>query len=119
MGERKNTSRPIIVRFVSTKSRLDVLRKRCQLKGSNPKVFIVDDLTKSDYQLFLRAPEHPGTLRAWTKDGRIFAQSLGLKIFKIERLSVLSKLSIDATVSLTFDANGLGNLEKERMFLIF
>ena len=63
VGERKqNAARPIIVRFVSRKTRLEVLRKRRMLKGSNPKVVIVDDLTRSNYQLFLRASEHPGTL---------------------------------------------------------
>ena len=65
------------------------------MKGSDPKVVIVEDLTRSNYQLFLRASEHPGTLRAWSKDGKIFVQSLDIKIFKTEKLTNLSKLSFD------------------------
>ena len=100
VGERKqNAARPIIVRFVSRLTRLEVLRKRRMLKGSSPKAVSVDYLTRNYYQLFLRASEHPGTLRAWSKDGRIFAQSIDLKIFKIDKLADLSKLSIGATAS--------------------
>ena len=97
IGEkREGRTRPIIVHFVSRETRLEVLRKRRKLKGSDPKVVIVEDLTRSNYQLFLRASEHPGTLRAWSKDGKIFVQSLDFKIFKIEKLTDLSKLSFDA-----------------------
>ena len=78
IGEkREGRTRPIIVCFVSRKTRLE-------------------DLTRSHYQLFLRASEHLGTLRAWSKDGKIFVQSLDFKIFKIEKLTDLSKLSFDA-----------------------
>ena len=90
VGERKqNAARPTIVRFVSRLTRLEELRKRGMLKGSNPKVVIVDDLTRSNLQLFLPASEHTGTPRAWSKDGRIFVQSIDLKIFKIEKLAVM------------------------------
>ena len=100
MGERKqNAARLTIVHFVSRLTRLEELRKRRMLKGSNPKVVNVDDLTRSNYQLFLRASEHPRTLRAWRKDGRIFVQSIDFKVFKIDKLADLSKLSIDATAS--------------------
>ena len=97
IGEkREGRTRPIIVRFVSRKTRLEVLRKRRKLKGSDPKVVIVEDLTRSNYKLFLRASEQPGTLRARSKDGKIFVQLLDFKIFKIEKLTDLSKLSFDA-----------------------
>ena len=97
IGEkREGRTRPIIVRFVSRKTRLEVLRKRRKLKGSDPRVVIVEDLTRSNYQLFPRASEHPGTLRAGNKDGKIFVQSLDFKIFKTEKLTDLSKLSFDA-----------------------
>ena len=49
IGEkREGRTRPIIVRFVSRRTRLEVLRKRRKLKGSDPKVFIVEDLTRSN-----------------------------------------------------------------------
>ena len=97
IGEkREGRTRPIIVCFVSRKTRLEVLHKQRKLKGSDPKVVIVKDLTRSNYQLFLQASEHPGTLRAWSKDGKIFVQSLDFKIFKIEKLTDFSKLSFNA-----------------------
>ena len=60
---------------------------------------IVEDLTKSIYTLFGNASDHPGTLRAWTSDGKIFVQDIDFKTHKIETLSDLSKLSFDADVS--------------------
>ena len=53
---------------------------RGMLKGSNPKVVTVDDLTRSNYHLFLRVSEHLESLRTWSKNGRIFVQSMDLKI---------------------------------------
>ena len=94
--KREGRTRPIIVRFVSQKTRLEVLRKWWKLKGSDPKVVIIKDLTRSNYQLFLLASEHLGTLRGWSKDGKIFVQLLDFKIFKIEKLTDLSKLSFHA-----------------------
>ena len=38
-------------------------------------------------------------LRAWSKDGKIFAELLDFKIFKTEKLADLSKLSFNALVS--------------------
>ena len=101
IGEKKTDSaRPIIVRFVSRKTRAEVLRHRRKLKGSNPKVVIVDDLTKSNYSLFHCVSDHPGVLKAWSKDGKIFAQSLDRKIFRIDNLTDLSrKISIDDAAS--------------------
>ena len=97
IGEkREGRTRPIIVCIVSRRTRLEVLRKRRKLKGSDPKVVIVEDLTRSNYQSFLRVSEHPGTLRAGNKDGKIFVQSLDFKIFKIEKLTDFSKLSFNA-----------------------
>ena len=57
---------------------------------------IIKNLTRSNYQLFLLASEHLGTLRGWSKDGKIFVQLLDFKIFKIEKLTDLSKLSFHA-----------------------
>lgn len=100
VGEKKDGStRPIIVKFVSRKTKAEVIRNRRKLKNCKPKVVIVEDLTKSNYILFRQASDHPGTLRCWTSDGKIFAQDLEFKIHKIESLADLRKLSFDASTS--------------------
>ena len=55
-------TRPIIVKFVSRKTKQDVIKNRRKLKNSDPKVVIVEDLTKHTFNLFLQASDHPGTM---------------------------------------------------------
>lgn len=86
--------RPLLVRFLSRKTKFDVIKNRRKLKNSG--IVIVEDLTKSIYTLFRNASDHPGTLRAWTSDGKIFVQDMNFKTHKIETTSDLSKLSFDA-----------------------
>lgn len=96
IGEKKpGTSRPIIVRFVSRRVRQQVIQQRKALKGS--KVIIVDDLTKANYTLFQAVTGHPGAVRAWSKDGIIFAEGLADgKIVRIERQADIgNKLPVD------------------------
>ena len=54
------------------------------------------DLTKSNYNLFLCASDHPGASRAWTSSGTVFVQDTDSKIHKIEKLSDLQRLPCDA-----------------------
>ena len=50
IGEKRvGRTRPIIVCFVSQKTWLEVLRKQQKLKGSDPKVVIIEDLTRSNH----------------------------------------------------------------------
>jgi hypothetical protein len=99
IGDRKkdNTKgpRPIIVRFVSRKTRQQVLQRRKRLKGS--RVVVVDDLTQANYFLFQSVAQHPGALKAWSKDGVVFAESLMNKVVRIEKQQDIGmKLPIDA-----------------------
>ena len=72
------------------------IQKRRKLKNTEPKVVIVEDLTKSNYNLFLCASDHPGASRAWTSSGKVFVQDTDSKIHKIEKLSDLQRLPCDA-----------------------
>ena len=73
-----------------------VIQKRRKLKHTEPKVVIVEDLTKSNYNLFLCASDHPGASRARTSSGKVFVQGADSKIHKIEKLSDLQRLPCDA-----------------------
>ena len=77
-----------------------VIQKRRKLKKQKtkkqPKVVILEDITKSNYNLFLCASDHPGASRAWTSSGKVFVQDTDSKIHKIEKLSDLQQLPCDA-----------------------
>ena len=85
-------TRPIIVRFVSRKTKQGVIKNRRKLKTSDPKVVIVEDLTKHTYNLFLQASDHPGTIRSWTAEVKVSVQDSDSKI---DNLSDLRRLPID------------------------
>ncbi len=94
--KRAGSTRPILVKFLSRKTMQQVIQKRRKLKHTEPKVVIVEDLTKSNYNLFLCASDHPGASRAWTSSGKVFVQDTDSKIHKIEKLSDLQRLPCDA-----------------------
>ena len=94
--KRAGSTRPILVKFLSRKTMQQVIQKRRKLKHTEPKVVIVEDLTKSNYNLFLCASDHPGASRAWTSSGKVFVQDTDSKIYKIEKLSDLQRLPCDA-----------------------
>ena len=94
--KRAGSTRPILVKFLSRKTMQQVIQKRRKLKHTEPKVVIVEDLTKSNYNLFLCASDHPGASRAWTSSGKVFVQDTDSKIHKIEKLSDLQRLPGDA-----------------------
>ena len=94
--KRAGSTRLILVKFLSRKTMQQVIQKRRKLKNTEPKVVIVEDLTKSNYNLFLCASDHPGASRVWTSSGKVFVQDTDSKIHKIEKLSDLQRLPCDA-----------------------
>ena len=64
-----------------------VIQKRRKLQNTEPKVEIVKDLTKSNYNLFLCASDHPVVQFLFRTHSRIH---------KIEKLSDLQRLPCDA-----------------------
>ena len=93
--------RPIIVKFVSRKIKQEVIKNRRKLKNSDPKVVIVEDLTKHVYTLFLQASDHPGAMRTWTAEGKVFLQDIDSKTHRIKSLSDLRHISSALTTSPT------------------
>ena len=93
VGKRKaGHNRPIIVKFVSRKNKRDVIQNRKLLKNVQPKIIIVEDLTKAKYSLFQCTLDHPGTLEAWTSEGSIFAKDAAGAVHQIEQKADLSKM---------------------------
>ena len=64
-------TRSIIVKFISYKSRNEVIRNRRKLKGS--KTVIREDLTKINQLLLKSANDNPVIKSAWSLDGRVYA----------------------------------------------
>lgn len=65
-----SNTRPIIVKFVSYRTRATVFQARRLLKGQ--KIYIQEDLTKYRHSLMLKATTVFGRERVWSRDGRIF-----------------------------------------------
>ena len=73
IGERKaDSTRSILAKFLSRETMQQVIQNRRKLKNTKSKVVIVEDLTKSNYSLFMCASDHPGVSRAWTASGKVF-----------------------------------------------
>ena len=75
MSTRKSKpyARPIIVKFVNLRKRLEVFRSKRYLKGSN--IIITENLTKKRYDLYREAMTKLGKGNVWTSDGKILSKS--------------------------------------------
>jgi hypothetical protein len=91
-GQRRARPRPIILRFMSRKTRDKVLRERRKLKGKG--VSIGEDLTHMNFNLLKQAADHSATMDAWTTNGKVIAK---LKNGKVVRLDIDKDL--DATLT--------------------
>ena len=67
----KQKVRPIIVKFLSYRTRRAVFQNKKNLKGSG--IVITESLTQKRYKLLLAAQEKLGFKSVWTTDGRIMA----------------------------------------------
>lgn len=89
--------RAIIVRLQSHRHKIDIMKTRRSLKGTN--VFINEDLTKENQKLFSEARKLPNVKPAWTRDGRIFVKHRDNgRIYRIDSSYDFIKynLSVDA-----------------------
>jgi hypothetical protein len=93
LGKKKDgQKRPIIVKFVSRKSKNQVIKNRKLLKGKTPKIVIFEDLAKGTYQLYQQAASHYAVQDSWTSDGKVFVTDSGGKTHRLQKLSDLDKL---------------------------
>jgi exosome complex exonuclease DIS3/RRP44 len=76
VGKRQNSSRPILVKFVSRRKRREVMVNKKTLKGKQgyERVFIGDDLTPLRARLLGTVKKLPNVEKAWVVDGRIHVQ---------------------------------------------
>ena len=73
-GGARNGSRPVIVRFVSRRTRTLIMKSKKNIKEKNPRVFINDDLTSLRSKLFSYVKHLDIVDNAWTIEGRIYCR---------------------------------------------
>ena len=93
LGVKKDTSRPIIVRFTNLQLRSSVWRAKTTLKGS--KITISEFLTKARQEVFIAARKHYGIKKCWTSEGVIIILLPNKIKSKISSLSELKQLFKD------------------------
>lgn len=89
-AKKKDSPRPVLVRFSSLKQRMMVWNNKTSLKGS--KVTVSEFLTKARQELFVAARSHFGKRKCWTSDGTInilLADSSRKKIYSNTELQCL------------------------------
>lgn len=93
-----NRPRPIIVKFLSRKTKNEVIQNRRLLKGTHKG--IVEDLIPLNMKRLLDTKAHSNVKNCWTKEGTIYAQLYNSKIVKIVHgnLSVLGRSSTNTNI---------------------
>ncbi|KAK6171840.1 hypothetical protein SNE40_018265 [Patella caerulea] len=85
-----NQNRSIIVKFLSRKYKIFVIKNRRKLKGSG--ISISEDLTPLNSQLLSRTSKHPSVLNTWSTEGKIYAKLLNEKIVKVDHHTCIDDL---------------------------
>ena len=78
---REGSYRPIIVKFVSRKTKIHIMANKRKLKGTN--MFIVEDLTAINQQRVRRLRELQCVQQVWTRDGKIYAKNSTDRIMEV------------------------------------
>lgn len=81
-------TRSIIVRFVSRKTRDSVLYNRRKLKNSG--ITMVEDLTKTNFQLYTKVKEDELCNKAWTKNGKVMMETKTGRVSWIKSMADLA-----------------------------
>ena len=76
------TSRPVIIKFISYRSRQKVFKVKKKLKDSGYSLF--ENLTKRRSSLMADVKKIAGFRRVWTADGNIFTFDRNGKIFNVK-----------------------------------
>ena len=77
----KSKCRPIIFRFSSMRTRMEVYRRKKSLKGK--RVAITESLTPARYALLQKAKKEYGKENCWTSEGRVLAK-VGTKVLHLQ-----------------------------------
>ena len=92
LPKRKDGSTPVIVQFLSTDKKTEIMRKREMLKGSA--VFLNDHLTQKNNELFAetrRLKKERKIVGTWTMNGNIFVK----KTKQTNRVMIKCKNDLD------------------------
>ncbi|KAL8557873.1 hypothetical protein ACOMHN_063937 [Nucella lapillus] len=92
---RQSQNRPIIVKFISRKTKVSVMKNKRNLKGQ--KIYINEDLTKLNAQRLAELKKRIGVLSAWSFEGSLYCKLINLEKIKIEDggIGVIDRLLID------------------------
>ena len=98
MGTKKESKegqpihRPIIVKFVSDRSKQKLFHQKKKLKGTGISIF--ENLTQGRAQLMKEVKRIAGVRNVWSNDGNIFTFNHFAKIFKVTRNEDLKKVKL-------------------------
>ena len=90
LGTKKDSARPVIIRFTSLKIRSNVWNAKTSLKGT--KITMTEFLTKSRQEVFLAARKHFGIRKCWSADGMIVILLNNKSRVKISSVPELKRL---------------------------
>ena len=90
LGAKKQTSRPIIMRFVSYADRKRVFNQKKLLKGTG--VVITENLSPGRLQLYKKAQANKALTSTWTVDGNVFGFYKG-KVVRINSFKDIDKFT--------------------------
>jgi hypothetical protein len=91
LGQTEEASpRPIIVKFISRRHKIEVLANRKKLKGQ--KMVIVEDLTKANQTLWKATAQNNDVQSAWTIDGTVHALLKSNRFVRVRRHDDVGRL---------------------------
>ncbi|KAL8575858.1 hypothetical protein ACOMHN_014863 [Nucella lapillus] len=79
---RQSQNRPIIVKFISRKTKVAVMKNKRNLKGQ--KIYINENLTKLNAQRLAALKKHFGVLSAWSFEGSHYCKLINLEKITIK-----------------------------------
>lgn len=90
LGVKKDSARPILLRFNSCQLRSSVWKAKTKLKGT--KITVTEFLTKSRQEVFIAARKHFGIKKCWSSDGMVVILLPSNSTIKISSLRELKQL---------------------------
>lgn len=90
LGNSKDKSRPILLRFRDLQYRQQIWENKTTLKGTG--YTVSEFLTKSKHQVFMEARKHFGIKNCWSSDAKIIILLPDKTRSKVEMMSELKKL---------------------------
>ena len=86
--------RPILVKFISYRTKMEVMKRMSNLKGS--RLFINEDLTRFNMRLYRFARvEASGVQSVWISHGKIFVRNQEDQIFVIKHMDDFEKYDLE------------------------